>query len=79
MTKKTNEPGQNHFWKLFKLAWGLGYMIAVPLILLGLGGRFLDRYLQTFPLFFLAGILISIIVSSIFVYKKYLESFFREY
>ena len=55
------------------LAWELGYTIAVPLVALALLGRFLDRKLGTAPWLLLAGILISIAVSSWAVYKKTLD------
>jgi F0F1-type ATP synthase assembly protein I len=55
------------------LAWNLGYTIAVPLVVLALGGRFLDRKLGTSPWILLAGILFSIALSSWLVYKKTLD------
>lgn len=55
------------------LAWELGYTIAVPLVILALGGRYLDKKLGTAPWLLLAGILISIVVSSWAVYKKTLD------
>jgi F0F1-type ATP synthase assembly protein I len=45
----------------------------VPLVALALGGRFLDKKLGTTPWLLLAGILISIAVSSWLVYKKTLD------
>jgi len=55
------------------LAWELGYTIAVPLVALALGGRFLDKKLGTAPWLLLLGILVSIAVSSWLVYKKTLD------
>ncbi len=55
------------------LAWELGYTIAAPIVVLALGGRFLDKKLGTAPWMLLAGILISIAVSSWAVYKKTLD------
>lgn len=52
------------------LAWELGYMIAIPLVALALGGRFLDKKLGTAPILLLAGVVLAIIVSSYAVYKK---------
>jgi F0F1-type ATP synthase assembly protein I len=52
------------------LAWELGYMIAIPLVALALGGRFLDKELGTGPLMLLSGVCLAIIVSSYMVYKK---------
>ena len=55
------------------LAWEMGYTIAVPLVVLALGGRFLDKKLGTTPFLLLAGILLSIALSSWLVYKKTLD------
>jgi len=55
------------------LAWELGYTIAVPLVALAIFGRFLDKKLGTSPWLLLAGILVSIAVSSWLVYKKTLD------
>jgi len=51
-------------------AWQMGYTMAVPLILLALAGRLLDKQYQTSPLFLLTGIILSIIISSILVAQK---------
>ena len=67
MDKETKE--DNGFSAL-SLAWELGYSIAVPLVVLALAGRFLDKKLDTAPFLLLAGILVSIFVSSYMVYKK---------
>lgn len=55
------------------LAWELGYTIAVPIVVLALLGRYLDKKLGTTPWLLLVGILISIAVSSWAVYKKTLD------
>jgi len=55
------------------LAWQLGYTIAVPLVALALLGRFLDKKLGTSPFLLLAGILVSIGVTTWLVYKKTLD------
>jgi F0F1-type ATP synthase assembly protein I len=54
-------------------AWELGYTIAVPIVVLALLGRFLDKKLGTSPWLLLAGILLSIVVSSYAIYKKTLD------
>ena len=60
-------------WSAVGLAWELGYTIAVPIVVLALLGRYLDKKLGTTPWLLLAGILISIAVSSWAVYKKTLD------
>lgn len=38
-----------------KLAWNLGYLIALPVVIFGFGGAYLDKALETSPLFVLLG------------------------
>ncbi len=57
-------------WKLIGIAWELGYVIALPLILFALAGKFADTFFHSSPLFFLFGTLLAIIVSTIIVYRK---------
>lgn len=57
-------------WEALNLAWELGYMIAIPIALLGFGGALLDKKAGTSPLFLLSGIVLSIIISGIAVYRK---------
>lgn len=51
------------------LAWRMGYTIALPLVAFALGGRLLDKTFTTSPFFLLAGILVSIILSTIGIYR----------
>ncbi len=57
-------------WKLIGIAWELGYVIALPLILFALAGKFADTFFHSSPLIFLFGTLLAIIVSTIIVYRK---------
>lgn len=57
-------------WSLLGIAWELGYLIAIPLIALAFGGRFLDHLFDSSPLFFIFGVVVSIILSSMIVYQK---------
>ena len=52
------------------LAWELGYTIAIPIVVLGLGGAWLDKKLVTSPLFLLVGIGLSLILSGLGIYRK---------
>ncbi len=56
--------------ELIAFAFDVGYSIIVPLVLLGLGGRLLDKKLETSPWFFIGGILFSLVITSISIYKK---------
>ena len=65
-----NEDKNQSSWSAVSLAWELGYSISAPLVVLALGGRFLDKKLDTAPWLLLIGILFSIIISSYIIYKK---------
>ncbi len=70
MDIKNKEKKENTHFLALSFAWNLGYSIAIPLILFALGGRLLDKKLNTSPIFFLSGIIFSIFLSSFIVYKK---------
>lgn len=57
----------------FGFAWEMGYTLALPLVLLALCGRLLDKWLQTSPIFLLIGILLSIGISSILLAYKAMD------
>ena len=57
-------------WSIISLAWELGYLITIPIVLLAFGGKLLDDKLNTSPWMLLTGIIISIIITSWLVYKK---------
>lgn len=52
------------------LAWELGYTIAIPIVILGFGGAWLDKKIGSSPAFLLTGIILSLIISGIAVYRK---------
>ena len=56
-----------------QLAWELGYLIAIPLVVFALTGRFLDQRFDTSPWILLAGIFLALVVSGIAVARKALE------
>lgn len=56
--------------QVLSLAWELGYLIAVPLVVFALGGRFLDQKLDSAPICLLAGIVLAVIVTTLGVYWK---------
>ncbi|EKE22249.1 MAG: hypothetical protein ACD_7C00016G0010 [uncultured bacterium] len=55
---------------VFSLAFELGYIVAVPIVVLALVGRVIDKKLDSSPWFLLLGIVISIVVSTYWIYKK---------
>lgn len=52
------------------LLGNLGFLIAVPLVVLGLLGRALDNKFGTAPGLLLGGILMSIVITGILVYRR---------
>ena len=60
-------------FSIMALAWELGYLIAIPLVALTLGGRFLDKKLGTSPILLLVGVVLAILLSSYMVYKKTID------
>jgi len=55
---------------VLSLAFELGYLIALPIIILALLGRMLDKKMDSSPWFLLGGIIISIVVTTYLVYRK---------
>ena len=64
------EQEKNQTWSALSLAWELGYTIAVPLVVLVLGGRWLDRHFGTSPWMLLTGVMVSIPISTVVIYMK---------
>lgn len=50
----------------------MGFLIALPIIIFGVGGKYLDKYLGT-NFFVIGGIFLAITTSSILIGKKILE------
>ena len=66
-----NDKSQKGFrGELVSLAFDMGFMIAIPIVVLTLGGKLVDNYFSTSPLFLLIGVLISTVVSTYLVFKK---------
>ena len=57
-------------WSAYSLAMNLGFMIVTPIILFGVGGVFLDRYLDSYPIFILVGFFLAMTASLTIVYVK---------
>jgi F0F1-type ATP synthase assembly protein I len=57
-------------WLALNLAWEMGYLIAIPVLVLGIGGAYLDKYLATSPLFILSGFALAMLFSSVSVYRR---------
>lgn len=68
--KRTAKAETKNTFSTLSIAWELGYMIAIPLVALTLGGRFLDKKFDTSPLFLLVGVVVSIIFSTYAIWRK---------
>ncbi|MBI3332162.1 AtpZ/AtpI family protein [Candidatus Peregrinibacteria bacterium] len=56
-----------------RLAWAMGYIIAIPAVVLGFGGAYLDRVLGTSPLFIFIGFGIATTVSFLGIKRRIQE------
>jgi len=66
----------NNKFELVSLSFQLGFIIAIPIIAFGFAGKWLDGRVDSYPTFTLIGIFISIIFTSIWIYKKF-NSYFK--
>lgn len=60
-------------WTALSLAWDLGYMIALPLVILALVGRWLDHKWNSSPLMLLVGVVVAFTLSSVWLASKMKE------
>ncbi|MBU4453354.1 AtpZ/AtpI family protein [Patescibacteria group bacterium] len=71
MQKNMLDKSKNQgLWQAMSLAGQLGYTITIPLVVLALVGRFLDKKYNSSPWFLLGGILLSLAITSIWITKK---------
>lgn len=54
----------------YELAFSLGYMIVVPVVIFGVGGVLLDKRFDSFPLFVFIGFFLAMTSGLLVVYKK---------
>lgn len=57
-------------WSAYSLALNIGFMIIIPILIFGIGGVLLDKYLDTFPIFVLVGFFLAMASGLLIVYKK---------
>ncbi len=51
-------------------AWELGYTIAIPAVLFGIGGGYIDVYMDSSPLYLLSGLAFAFILSFTVIARK---------
>ncbi len=69
-------PQQSIFSSLalsLRLAWNLGYIVAIPTVDLGLGGAYVDKLYGTSPIFILIGFVLAAVIAGFGVYRKVKE------
>ncbi len=59
---------------VISLAWDLGWMIVIPIVVFATGGAFIDNNIGTSPWMLLGGIGLSLIVTFIMVYRKIINT-----
>ncbi|MEK7217834.1 MAG: AtpZ/AtpI family protein [Patescibacteria group bacterium] len=56
-----------------RLAWDMGWIIAIPAVAFGFGGAYVDRWLGTSPVFILLGLALALILSFVGLRRKLKE------
>lgn len=56
-----------------RLAWSLGYIIAIPAVFFGLGGAYLDKHLGTSPWILLFSLALAMGISAVGIYRRLKE------
>ncbi|HBH46795.1 MAG: hypothetical protein A2445_02385 [Candidatus Jacksonbacteria bacterium RIFOXYC2_FULL_44_29] len=62
-------------WAVVSLALELGFIIALPIVILGLTGKYLDTRLATGAVFKIVGMLLAITVTSLWISRRFAEIF----
>lgn len=57
-------------WNVYSLALTLGYMVAIPVVLFGVGGVLADKHFNSFPLFVIIGFVLAMTSALLTVYMK---------
>ncbi len=67
--KRRPRGNQMSSMKAMGLAGQIGYIIAIPAVLFGVGGAYLDKYMGTTPAFMMGGLLLAFVSSAMAVKK----------
>lgn len=79
VNKQPNKPARSPgstgsrqaLWQALNIAWELGYMIALPLVLFALAGRWIDKHYDTSPWFLLGGMALAILLTTLLLIRKF--------
>ncbi|MFA6991755.1 MAG: AtpZ/AtpI family protein [Candidatus Gracilibacteria bacterium] len=69
-TQKEKNEEERKVWTAYELALTLGYMIIIPILVFGVGGVILDKYLGSTPIFIFVGFILAMTASMLIVYVK---------
>lgn len=75
--EETRKKEKTQVFSALSLAWQLGYTIVIPLVVFALLGRLLDKQFNSSPLLFILGIVLAVLVTSIWLVAK-LKQFTQE-
>lgn len=67
----TKQQSTSTLFSTLRIAWGFGYTIVIPLVVLALLGRLIDKHWNTSPWGLIVGIIVSIVLSSIALVMKF--------
>lgn len=59
--------------QMIGFAFEMGYIIALPLILLLLAGKYLDLRYHTSPVFKISGLILALVASTTWLYRRFVE------
>jgi F0F1-type ATP synthase assembly protein I len=57
-------------WSAYELALNLGFMIVTPVVIFGVGGVLMDKWLNSFPIFVFIGFILAMTSGLLVVYIK---------
>lgn len=61
-------------WKYLTIVGQIGFIIAIPVVILALAGRYLDEKFETSPWFLISAVVLSIIISSVILYSRVIKT-----
>lgn len=70
MKENKQEKQKSAMWLALDIAYELGYLIALPIVILGFGGAYADKKFGTSPTFLLIGIGLSFIITTVGAYRR---------
>lgn len=61
---------EKKLWSAYELALNLGFMIVTPILIFGIGGVLLDKWLNSYPIFIFIGFVLAMSSGLLVVYIK---------